>query len=285
MMRKNIVKLANLVLKNSDEEFDTPQSVIQEIRSNSLLKFLMDMLTPKELVIISFLTILIKNGKYQEGTELLIDQFLFSYSIIQFEEQTEQVDCDYCDGDGTLSCDTCFGDGYIDCSQCGGSGSDTCSTCDGEGEDDEGNYCNDCQGGGQVDCGECDGDGKIECDSCGGDGDHNCYDCDGVGHKEFESHIPFRVTTYLSWNPKFREKLRQLSDSEKNIGRNYKLDPHLSMRTRISNLNHEDLETYDIGEEYQNGTYVGGIEENPEVFTYGNDIWVKDPTPDEKFKG
>jgi hypothetical protein len=284
-MKKNIAKLATLPLKYISGNDVVPEGVLQVIKTNQILQFMLDLLSPRDLAILCFLTTLMKKGKYKEGMEHIMDQFLFSYSIVQFYENTEEVDCSFCDGDGTVSCDTCYGEGFNDCHECDASGSETCSTCDGDGEDGDGNPCEDCQGNGQVDCGECDGDGRIECSNCGGSGNFDCYECDGRGHTDYDPHTPFRVTTYLSWNPKFREKLRQLSDSEKNIGINYKLDPYISMRVRISDFNHEDSETFEIGDIYENGTYIGGIEENPEVFTYGNDIWVKDPTPDEKFKG
>jgi hypothetical protein len=283
-MKKNIAKLAKLPLKYVGSDNIVPEGVLQIIKTTQILRFLLDLLSPRDLVILCFLTTLMKKEKYNEGMEEVMNQFLFSFSVVHFDEQTEEVDCSYCDGDGTVSCDTCYGEGYNDCSECDGNGSETCSTCDGDGENEEGEDCGDCEGNGSVSCTYCDGDGRTECNECGGDGNYDCYECDGIGHKDYESHTPFRVTTYLSWNPKFREKLRELSDSEKNIGRNYKLDPHISMRIRISDFNHEDSETFEIGEEYQSGTYIGGIEENPEVSMYGNDIWVQDPTPDEKFK-
>jgi hypothetical protein len=284
-MKKNISRLAKLSLKYVDSDNIDPEGVLHIIKTTQILNFLLDLLSPRDLVILCFLTTLMKKEKYKEGMEEVIDQFLFSFSVVHFYEQTEKVECSYCDGDGTVSCDTCYGEEYNDCSECDGNGSETCSTCDGDGENEEGEECGDCEGNGSVSCTYCDGDGKKECGNCSGDGSYDCYECDGIGHKDYESHTPFRVTTYLSWNPKFREKLRELSDSEKNIGRNYKLDPYISMRIRISEFNHEDRETYEIGEEYQSGTYIGGIKEISEVSLYGNGLWVEDPTPDEKFKG
>lgn len=95
------------------------------------------------------------------------------------------VTCSDCDGDGERNCNNCEGDGGVSCSDCNGYGDIECSHCDGEGttENDLGEEeeCSNCNGRGREDCSTCDGNGDVDCDGCSGRGEHECEECNGRG--------------------------------------------------------------------------------------------------------
>ena len=126
------------------------------------------------------------------------DEFIFSadYPLIPIfipetrseSEFTYAIDCDKCDGNGTLECEKCEGSGTWECEKCEGSGRLTCDKCGGDGQLE----CRRCDGSGKVECRKCDGSGKVECRKCGGSGTFigkygdylDCRVCDGDGQLE-----------------------------------------------------------------------------------------------------
>ena len=96
------------------------------------------------------------------------------------------VECEDCNGEGTVCCPECNGDGTVYCPDCNGSGNyidEPCNKCGGSGYYRGDTECRACGGTGRyvVECRRCDGDGTIDCDNCDGDGTVDCDNCDGDG--------------------------------------------------------------------------------------------------------
>ena len=104
-MRKNIVKLAKVVTGFYEKDL-SPYEIYNLIDRNSNLEFLPTILKPKELLVLCFLCPLIKLGEYVEGDEYVIDNNIFSFMIIDFDEVNNEI-----------SCQDCYGDGYITCNE------------------------------------------------------------------------------------------------------------------------------------------------------------------------
>ena len=92
---------------------------------------------------------------FEEINSLMENITLVSYFYTNYE--AVDVECDECDGDGSLECYNCE-KGKVDCADC-----------DGTGEID-GEPCSTCQGGETVECEICDGQGDVVCEECGGSG-------------------------------------------------------------------------------------------------------------------
>jgi hypothetical protein len=265
-MRKNIVNIAKACLSVVHEKTTSPQEIYNEILSNTTLSPIKKILTPKDAITVCFLAPMIHNGTYKEGIEYAIESLLYSFSIVEFQTKEDEIDCSDCDGNGYNSCDYCYGDGTKECSMCDGSGEEECEACGGDGQDDEGDPCDDCQGGGKVTCNRCSGDGSNECDWCDGDGSVPCDNCNN-GKVDVDEFIPLSVNDYFYWNPKYLNFLKQKIYTLTPI--NFEPENDFIRFNRYF-LDHNDLETKNIDESFENGTYVGGIIENPSFFEYGN---------------
>ena len=133
-----------------------------------------------------YLFSLLKTSDFKLGEKLIQDSSLVG--IFEYDEETFEniecddcggngsVSCDYCGGDGTIDCDTCNADGEIDCETCSGNGEIDCEQCSGDGIID-GEECDACSGSGYINCTSCAGSGKVSCDDCDGDGNVSCQNC------------------------------------------------------------------------------------------------------------
>jgi len=263
-MRKNILNIAKLPLNFIDESQKiTPEYILRNINYLEYLSFLKKTLTPKEILVVSFLSSAIHNKTYVEGLEYVIDSFLFSFSIIHFEEGKETASCDVCDGDNNMECPECYGSGDNQCDECGGRGMINCNDCDGDGEDQEGNTCENCGGEGEVECEECRNTGSISCSDCNGYGTVDCYNCDSDGNVDTNFHIPFTVFDYIAYNPRLKDKLLKKYNNQNPIMM-VDLSPFDVIKNRYQFYAHNDSETADIDIKFQNNSYVGVVNEKPD---------------------
>ena len=260
-MRKNIVKLAKIVTGFYENDLN-PYEVFNLIYRNDNLDFLTEILKPKELLVLCFLVPLIKSGEYVEGQEHMIDNNLFSFMEIRFGELSDEMSCPDCYGDGYISCSECDGTGYVECRNCDGSGNETCPDCSGDGEDSEGEMCGNCEGEGTLSCDECGGEGSNSCQYCD-DGTYSCHECDGSGNITTDEHIPFVTIEYYSYNPKLKEKIKELYNSKEPLTKG--IPQKFLFKLYISEYDHNDNETKDINTYYQNSVRIGSIDENPKI--------------------
>jgi hypothetical protein len=278
-MKKNLPKLAKFVLKHLEKK--TPEQIFNEMVANPLLSFIPQTLSPKDVLTLCFITSMMANDEYVEGVELIIYNHLFSFSILSFEEISWSTACSICDGDGNVICHVCNGGGNVECDTCDGSGNETCPDCSGDGEDSEGELCGNCEGEGTLSCDECDGDGSSICQECDGKGDVKCDVCNGDGRENVDGYIPFTHLNYFAWNPKLRQEIKNKLDNQDQINLN-SIPQEQVYRYRSDFFSHGDSDTLYIREKFQNGSYVGGLNENPTIAVHGK-LWSPDPTDFEQF--
>jgi hypothetical protein len=260
-MRKNIVVFAKMVTKFYDGDL-SPYEILILISRHEGLKFLIKMLNSRELLVVCFLVPLIKSGEYIKGHEHIINNYLFSFMEIHFGELSDEMSCPDCYGDGYISCSECNGTGYVECGNCDGSGNETCPDCSGDGEDSEGEMCGNCEGEGTLVCNDCGGHGQESCQYCD-DGTYSCHECNGTGKITTDEHIPFVTIEYYSYNPKLREKIKELYNSKEPLTKD--IPKMFLFKLYTSEYDHNDRETKDIDIEYQNSVRIGSIDENPTI--------------------
>lgn len=101
----------------------------------------------------------------------------------------KKIECDHCEGEGSIpcffcketggeSCPSCKGNGSHKCLHCKGTGRNVCLICKGKGPSD----CPSCRGQGFVDCGVCHARGYFDCDLCHSTGKITCRACHGTNH-------------------------------------------------------------------------------------------------------
>jgi hypothetical protein len=272
-MRKNIVNIAKIPLNFIHYSHVTPKSMLRLMMKETHLSFLKDILTPKEFVTVAFISSAIYNKKYVDGLENQIFSNLFSFYIIDFFNYQTEYECNYCSGDGVNSCPYCGGEGFDTCDVCNGESTVDCSECDGSGEGEDGDSCDFCKGDGHINCEECNGDGGVSCDECGGSGNIECKECDGEGNVKTGDHMPFDIDEYVSYDPKFMEKLIKAENRMKPISYD-KLNSYEFIKLRKSSYDHHDKETYKINSKYQNNSYVSFVKKNVEFTKPTNTIRV-----------
>ena len=168
----------------------------KELLENKFLGEALNNLDPMDLIKLIFCINEYKKGNHNLDAILnKINVQLYSFSIVYFNSENPEVECNYCEGKGKF-----------DCENCGGSGSESCDDCDGNGEievgDNEYETCNTCNGRGDFDC-----------DYCGGGGDETCNTCDGSGEVEHKGHTQFKIETFVGVNLDILNKLQMASNS------------------------------------------------------------------------
>lgn len=208
-------RLESLVNKLTPSIRNTkPNTIYGELVTGPMFESLSKVLDAKSFVILSFLIHFKKNNKYTEGMSAVINDDLFTFSLIEIDQTFTEWECDECYGDGYVSCSDCRGNGEEECRTCDGSGDEECSACDGEGEDEDGGTCQTCDGNGGVDCDECGGRGWSRCGECGGDGSVNCEYCDGEGRGENEDRYEVTQRLYASIDSRLFNLLKDLDDDD-----------------------------------------------------------------------
>lgn len=211
----NNERLESLVKKLTPSIKNTSVNLIyKELTSGPLFESLSKVIDAKSFVILSFLIFFKKKDKYTEGMSVVINNDLFTFSLVQIDQNFTEGECDECYGRGHVSCGECGGNGSEDCRECGGSGTEDCYNCDGSGEDEEGNSCGTCDGDGDIRCNECDADGYVSCNECSGDGSVDCEYCNGEGRWENEDEYEVTQFMYASIDERVLRYLHTFDQSE-----------------------------------------------------------------------
>lgn len=241
-----------------------PSAVYKEIISNNNIDFLNQILTNNsDRILLCFLSSLYVNG-VEINSELAnnIKNNLFLFSVIEFGDQENDIECSVCEGNGTLSCEECYGNGYITCNECGGSGEVSCEKCDGSGEieveDEEYEKCDQCEGSGEVTCNECDSEGNKDCYQCDGSGNEDCYECDGRGTIWSDEYLPYEIFIYASYDSKLKDLIQYKIERNENIPPGKQLGNKVLLLNTINVSAGED-ECKNVNFDFKDKTYYGGI--------------------------
>jgi len=132
MRRDLILKFAKINGKKT--KFNNPGSVYRKLLDDKN-KFGLP-LTEMEMAMISYLSIAFKDNEDINVLYNYIENDLFMIKFETIRESGVDVDCDTCEGSGTVECVNCdgTGDDYDDdCYNCDGTGEMSCNYCNGEG--------------------------------------------------------------------------------------------------------------------------------------------------------
>jgi hypothetical protein len=138
---------------------------------------------PKDIVYFVFLLSSNENPK----TIIKTVDVLEGISLLYIDDDTVNITCNECDGNGFNPCYECDGNGAVTCERCTevDDFKEDCDKCENgiinPGEENE-ETCSKCEGTGELNCNQCDGDGQQSCGDCNGDGEIMCEKCLGQGN-------------------------------------------------------------------------------------------------------
>lgn len=182
-----------------------------------------------------------KNGNLQSKLRE-IDNYLFSFTVIKFGDDQNEIDCDVC-VDGEIRCEDCGGSGTQPCSNCDGEGYIDCDECEFHSEGE----CEKCKGQNYVQCTECNA-GRVNCDGCDGIGAEPCQECEGQGYVVNDNYVPYDIYTYVSIDDNLLFEIEsQYIDLQKEIDE-YKFYSSLSDKTFQISVERKEA-TYEYTEE------------------------------------
>jgi hypothetical protein len=236
-------QLLSLVKKTAPYfgEYSSPTSVYESLWDDEHFKFIINKMTPEDIILFSFLIPI--NNKKQDIDETYdrIENNMYSVEVAEIYDSEPEMDCPECH-DGHVDCSVCDGSGEVPCERCDSTGEEDCMFCDGSGQDDEGEDCDSCEGDGKQTCSLCDGSSYESCDNCGGDGDLYCTNCDSSGKVIDPEKVLVEYVDYISWSPRwkdyfFRTKPDEQLDNED--AKNFSFNPQTIILGRIEQLSEE----------------------------------------------
>jgi len=214
----NTQRLESLVKKLTPSiKTNKPNSIYGELVNGPIFDSLSKVIDAKSFVILSFLIYFKKNNKYTDGMSVVINEDLFTFSLISVDQTYVDWTCNECWGEGYIECSYCGGSGEESCDNCAGTGDEPCQDCDGYGEDEDGGICQSCSGNGDIDCDDCAGGGRNNCTQCYGNGSEDCSYCDGLGNGENEDEYKVSQYYYASIDGKLFNLLKDV-DVDQLIG-------------------------------------------------------------------
>jgi len=231
----NLIALAKSI-QSFIQKDATLEAIYKEICSNKLIPF-KDFIKPVDLIKIVFLVKEVSNGKDPRKIMSELDNNLFLFSTVEFEDNNQELDCEKCLGDGKVTCTSCNRDGMEECNMCGGSGED-------EYEDD---------------CDYCHGWGRVECTNCNGTHTQKCSKCEGNGYYFTEDYVPYEIGYYVSYDETFKTTLEQKllrNDTEEPI-----LNSKKTFLLSINFIGAKDGESENIKGIFANTTHLLGVDD------------------------
>ena len=224
----NFIRMAQKLSRFFAKE-NRPSDVLSELIRNKKHREFFSVVEPLDGIKLAFLINGVNKGLDLETMLVEIENNLFSFTIVEFEDEPSDVTCNECNGNETISCDYCDGDGYIR-------------------PDDD--------------------DDDEECDHCGGSGYNLCDTCDGNGEITDENTTDYTISTYVTFDSKISEDVElhynddtEVNDKKLNL---YLMNPkliYLGMERRSG-------ENHSIDEDYWGSSYVNDIDRENDPNTY-----------------
>ena len=160
-----------------------PTQIYNAIINDKTISVLLEKMEPKDIVYFVFLLSSNENPK----TIIKTVDVLEGISLLHIDEDTVNITCDECGGNGYNPCYECEGTGTVTCERCDGAHDfqEDCNKCENgiinPGEENE-ETCSKCEGTGELNCNQCDGSETQSCGDCDGDGEIICEKCLGNGN-------------------------------------------------------------------------------------------------------
>lgn len=160
-----------------------PTQIYNAIINDKTISVLLEKMEPKDIVYFVFLLSSNENPK----TIIKTVDVLEGISLLYIDEDTVNITCNECGGNGYNPCYECDGTGTVTCERCDGAHDfqEDCNKCENgiinPGEENE-ETCSKCEGTGELNCNQCDGSETQSCGDCDGDGEIICEKCLGNGN-------------------------------------------------------------------------------------------------------
>ena len=214
-----------------------PSEVLELLTRDNKHRNFFTVVKPLDGVKLAFLINGINNGLDIHTMLLDIENNLFSFTIVEFDDVPSSVACDECGGNGTIVCDYCDGDGQI--------------------------YSHD-DNGYDEDCSYCDG------------GYDSCQTCDGIGEIDDDSTTDYTISTYITFDNEIRENVDLLYLDDAEVDRD-SLELNITNPKLIylgmDKLSGSDKV---IDKDYWGNSYINNIdyENNPNTYVRSNSITI-----------
>lgn len=160
-----------------------PTQIYNAIIKDKTISVLLEKMEPKDIVYFVFLLSSNENPK----TIIKTVDVLEGISLLHIDDDTVNITCNECGGNGYNPCYECDGTGTVTCERCDGAHDfqEDCNKCENgiinPGEENE-ETCSKCEGTGELNCNQCDGSETQSCGDCDGDGEIICEKCLGNGN-------------------------------------------------------------------------------------------------------
>lgn len=160
-----------------------PTQIYNAIINDKTISVLLEKMEPKDIVYFVFLLSSNENPK----TIIKTVDVLEGISLLHIDDDTVNITCNECGGNGYNPCYECDGTGTVTCERCDGAHDfqEDCNKCENgiinPGEENE-ETCSKCEGTGELNCNQCDGSETQSCGDCDGDGEIICEKCLGNGN-------------------------------------------------------------------------------------------------------
>lgn len=115
----------------------SPRAIYNILTVTKINREIINVLKPDDIIILCFMTPLIKNTKDYNSLYDKIVANLYTFSVFVINSIEDDIECQDCGGNGELTCESCDGTGEIGnetlCDECNGNGYIICDRCDGRG--------------------------------------------------------------------------------------------------------------------------------------------------------
>jgi hypothetical protein len=269
----NLISISRAIRPFMDDTNLSLESIYRVIMSNSYIKDIRELMKPSQIIKLVF----IADAVYQEkDVESLINELnsnLFIFSVVEFGEINNSIECNSCNesgnevcedcyGGGLVSCDNCGGEGTVNCSECDGDGTVDCPDCNGDGVDEEGDECGNCDGRGKITCDYCEGNKEITCDDCKGEKDVTCQNCDGTGNVQCyycngdgvtytNEFLPYDVYEYASYDQNVLSTINTVERKDFELNKTKK-----TFLLNTITVNAGDEDTDEIDQTHEDGVFL-----------------------------
>ena len=212
--------------------------VLNELIRDKKHREFFNVVEPLDGIKLAFLINGVNKGLDLEAMLVEIENNLFSFTVVEFEDVASMVSCHECNGNETIVCDYCDGDGHI--------------RPDDDDDDDE------------------------ECDHCDGSGYELCQTCDGNGEVEDDTTTDYTILTYITFDSELSEDAELLYSDDMEVTKDTLNLNFMNPKLIYLGMERRSGENHSIDEDYWGGSYVNDIdrENDPNTYFRSNSITI-----------
>ena len=225
----NLIRMAQKLSRFFTRQ-NRASDVLSELIRDKKHREFFNVVEPLDGIKLAFLINGVNKGLDLEAMLVEIENNLFSFTVVEFEDVASMVSCHECNGNETISCDYCDGDGHI--------------RPDDDDDDDE------------------------ECDHCDGSGYELCQTCDGNGEVEDDTTTDYTISTYVTFDSKLSEDAELLYSDNMEVTKDTLNLNFMNPKLIYLGMEQRSGENHSIDEDYWGNSYVNDIDRENDPNTY-----------------